>query len=176
MTSFRTTWPKGVRRSNHFFRVIISSQLLTRVLWRIFTLVVVGKASGQTVGNCNVTFFTTGGLQCQRTMILSLKNDSNLNCRFDFLPQVYSIASVSCSVSIPTRVWGRMCEKSGAMTWLYTDYSSNNDFYNNCLIFRALIGYRADWLTSIRVQMKWWNINLYKLSTVQRWAVKLSTL
>lgn len=50
----------------------------------IFVAVVVGQASGQTVGNCNVTFFTTGGLQCQRTMILSLKNDSNLNCSDEY--------------------------------------------------------------------------------------------
>ena len=31
-----------------------------------------------------MSFLTTGGLQCQRTMILNLKNDSNLNCRFEF--------------------------------------------------------------------------------------------
>lgn len=50
----------------------------------IFVAVVVGQVRGQDVGNCNLTFFTTGGQQCQRTMMLNLKNDSSLNCSDEY--------------------------------------------------------------------------------------------
>ncbi|PFX25814.1 uncharacterized protein LOC111329841 [Stylophora pistillata] len=50
----------------------------------ILVTVLLRHAAGQTIGKCDLTTFTNGGQQCQRTMISNLKNNASLNCSFEY--------------------------------------------------------------------------------------------
>lgn len=51
----------------------------------VFTVLVVqSRGQIQSIGKCNLTFFTGGGQKCQRDMIMELKNNNMTNCRFVF--------------------------------------------------------------------------------------------
>lgn len=51
----------------------------------VFTVLVVqSRGQIQSIGKCNLTFFTGGGQKCQRDMIMELKNNNMTNCSSEY--------------------------------------------------------------------------------------------
>lgn len=74
-------------------------------------------AVGQDIGKCNLTSFTKGGQQCQRTLISNLKNNASLNCRFGGLIIASAkMASLLLSISmcLPLQVISFMVMEFGS--------------------------------------------------------------
>lgn len=74
-------------------------------------------AVGQDIGKCNLTTFTKGGQQCQRTLISNLKNNASLNCRFGGLIIASAkMASLLLSISmcLPLQVISFMVMEFGS--------------------------------------------------------------